>query len=99
MRRDGFHGEAVAKNGHGNPDANRRQALDMVGVFVGNQDPIQCFGSPTDLSQTLANLAATESGVDEDASLFGLEICAVPTGAAAQDCESNGHGLKLKRVN
>ena len=91
LRCDGFHGEAVAKNGYGNPDANRCQALDMVGVFVGNQDPIQRFRSPTDLSQTLANLAATESGVDEDASLFGFEICAVTAGAAAQDCESNGH--------
>ena len=98
MRRDGFHGEAVAKNGHANPDANRCQALDMVGVFVGNQDPIQRFRSPTDLSQTLANLAATKSGVDKDASLFGFEICAVTTGAAAQDCESNGHSLKLRRV-
>jgi hypothetical protein len=31
--------------------------------------------------------------------LFGFEIGAVTTGAAAQDCESNGHRLKLKRVN
>lgn len=63
----------------------------MVGMFVSDQDPVQPLRRAADRGETLADLAATEAGVNEQAGLIGLQISTVAAGTAAQNGKSNGH--------
>jgi hypothetical protein len=67
------------------------QALDMVRVFVRDEDAGQVFWRPADRRQTLPNLAQAEPGIDQDAGFVGFHISAIPVGTAAKNCQANRH--------
>ena len=82
---DGFFREAVAVERDVQFCAEAGEALDVVGVFVRDQDAGQTFRRAADGGKPLANLPAAESGIDEDSRLCGFQIGAVTAGTAAED--------------
>ncbi len=67
------------------------EALDMVGMFVGDEDAREAFGRAADGEETLADLASAQAGIDEEAGLVRLEVGAIAAGTAAENGESHGH--------
>lgn len=80
---DGFAGVAIAVNGDVEFGGDGGEALDMIAVFVGDENARQPFGSAADGGQSLADLAAAEAGIDEQTRLTGLQIGTIATGTAA----------------
>lgn len=88
---DGFLREAVAKNRDRLPRAQSREARDVVAVLVRDEDAGEGFGCAIDRREALANLAAAEPGIDENAGVVGFEVGAVARGTAAEDRELDRH--------
>ena len=82
---DGVQRGAVAVNGNVEFLAQGRQALDVVGVFVGDENPRELFRRPADGGESLADLAQAESGVNEQAGFCSSHVGAIAAGAGAQD--------------
>lgn len=74
-----------------------QNAGDVVGMFVREQNGGKIFRRASDAGEAFADLQRGKSGVHKDADLIGLDISAIPAGAAAEDGEFDGHGGKLKR--
>lgn len=91
LKLDGFLGEAIAVNRHRDLIAERAKAVGVVGVFVREQDAAETFRSAADLREALANLLRAETGIDQEAGISVLEICAIAVGAAAKDRKLNRH--------
>jgi hypothetical protein len=53
------------------------QALDVIRMFVRDQNAGQFLGCPRDRSQALANLAEAETGVYKKAGFIGLDVAAI----------------------
>ena len=68
------------------------EALDMVAMFVGDEDGVEIFGCSPDTGKSLTDLPGTEAGVDQDSGFRRLEIGAIAGGSASQDRELNSHG-------
>jgi len=71
------------------------QSLDVVGVFVRNENGSEIFRHPTDGGEPLADLARAEPGVHEDADFIGFDVGAIAAGTAAENGEFNGHAWTL----
>ena len=82
---DGFLREPVAIERDFQFRAEAGKSLDVVGMFVGDQDAGQTFRRAADGGEALANLAATETGIDEDPRFRCFEIGTVTAGTAAED--------------
>jgi len=81
----GFLCQTIAKNGNLEPGAQTHQALNVIGVLVREQNPVQSFRRPANERQSLSNLAATQTGIDEQPGLIGFEIGTVSAGTAPQN--------------
>lgn len=86
---DGFGGEAVAVDGDTEFSGDGAEAHDMVGMLVGDEDPVEGFGGAADTGEALADLAAAEAGIDEQARFCGFEVGAIASGTAAEDGETS----------
>ena len=89
---DGLLREAVAKNRNRLPRAESGEARDVVAVLVRDEDAGEGFGRAIDRREALANLAAAEPGIDENAGVVGFEVGAVARGTTAEDREMDWHG-------
>jgi hypothetical protein len=89
---DGFPGETIAVHGSVQFPAQRGQTLDMIGMFMGDENPMEAFGRATDAGEPFPDLAPAEPGIDQEPGFICLEVGAVPTGTAAKDGEVDRHG-------
>ena len=86
---------AVAINRDVQLGGNAGQSLNVVAVFMRDQDGGEVFRHPTDGGEALANLARAEPGVHEHAGFIGFDIGTVAAGTAAEDGEFNSHKWTL----
>lgn len=87
----GFARQAVAVERDVQFRAQPGESLDMIAVFMGEQNAVEAFRGTSDGGEALSNLAAAESGVNEEAGVVGFQVGAIPTGTAAEDGELDGH--------
>jgi hypothetical protein len=92
---ESFLGWAVAIDRDSKFRAESRQALDVIGMFVGDKDAAQVLGDPADGGQSFPNLTQAESGIDEDASFTSFQKGAVTGGTAAKNRQTHGHAQTL----
>ena len=71
------------------------QAVNVVAVFVGDEDGGEIFRRAPEAGQALADLARAEPGVHEHAGFVGFDISAIAGGTAAEDGEFDGHRWTL----
>jgi len=69
---DGVFGEAIAVDWNAEAGAKDGEALDMIGVLVGDQDALKPFRVPLDARQAQADLPRAEPGIDQDPSIPGF---------------------------
>lgn len=84
---DGFAGEAIAVDGNFVFGAKAGDALDMVGMFVGEENAVEGFGRAAESGQAFADLFSREAGVNKDARVSRFEIGAIAAGTAAKNGE------------
>ena len=72
-----FLGGAVAIDGDVEFLRDAGQSLDMVGVFVGDEDGGEIFRHPADVLKALADLARAEPGIHKYPRLSGFHVGAV----------------------
>lgn len=65
--------------------AEAHQSLNVVRVLMGDQDAGQTFRCASNGGEALANLAATEAGINEYARFRRFQIGAVTAGTTAKD--------------
>ena len=75
--------------------AQRRQALNVIAVFMGDEDAAQQFRGAPDGGKPLPDLTSAQTGVDEKPRLVGFEVSAIARGAAAQDRQFDCHAPTL----
>ncbi len=93
----GVLGGAVAKDRNMKFIGNAKEAADVVGMFVGDEDGGEIFRGASDGGEPLPDLARRKAGVDEHAGFGGLEVGAIAGGTAAENGERNWHRRTLKR--
>jgi hypothetical protein len=72
---------------------HHRQAGDMVGMLVGDQDGAEVREILADGRQALSQLAQAQAGIDQDARIFRRQQGGVARTAASQHAESNDSSL------
>ena len=82
---DGFLRKPVAIERNFQFRAEAGKPLDVIGMLVSDQDAGQTFRRAADGGEALANLAATEAGIDEDSRFRRFQIGAVAAGTAAEN--------------
>lgn len=82
---------AVAVNGNAEFFAKRGQTLDVVAVFVRDEDAGEIFRRAANGGEALADLAETETRIHENARLGGFHVGAIAVGTAAQNRQVNSH--------
>jgi hypothetical protein len=83
---------AIAKNREAQFRGKRAEALNVIAVFVGDDDAGQIFRDAADRGQTLADLPRAEPGIDENAGFVGLHVGAVSGRTASKNRQMNRHG-------
>jgi hypothetical protein len=73
-----------------------RQTPNVVAVLVRHQDAVEGLRGATQQGQSLANLPATEPGVDQQPRLLGFQKRTVSVRPTAQDRKTNTHNPSLK---
>lgn len=94
----GFVCEAVAIDREAEFPTEDGQALGVILVFVREEDSGKRLGRPADGGEPLADLAAAEARIDQEADFGRLEVGAIAAGPAAEDGELNGHGPTVGRA-
>jgi hypothetical protein len=84
-------GRAIAIDWQSKLLRKNAEALDVIAVLVGDENPRQVFRSATDQRQTLANLSGTEPRIHKNTGLIGFHISAITGGTAAKNRQVNGH--------
>jgi len=92
---DGFHGKAVAKYRNLQFGAEHGQALNVVAVFVRNEDAVETFRRAANSKEAIADLPAAKAGIDEQASFFSFQISAIARRTTAQNREFDCHAPTL----
>ena len=91
---NGFLGQSVAVNRDVQLRRQHAQTLDVILMFVRNEDAGEAFRRSADAQQAVANLAGAQAGVDEQARLVCFEVSAIATGTAAENCELHWHACE-----
>ena len=86
---DRFLGEAIAVNGNRQFVAERAETVGVIGMFVREQNTAETFRRATNLREPFADLFGTESGIDQETGVAGLEVGAIAVGTTAKDRELN----------
>lgn len=87
--------EAIAINGDLEFGTKRGEAVDVVGVLMGDENAGEPFRRAADGGEPLAKLAETEPGIDEDAGIVGFQVSAIAAGTAAENGQTNSHRATL----
>ena len=88
-------GGAVAVNGDVEFLRDAGESLNVVGVFVGDENGGEIFRRAPDAGEALADLARAEPGVHKYPRLSGFNVGTIPAGAAAENGQFDGHGWTL----
>ncbi len=88
-------GGAIAVNGNVEFLRNAGESLNMVGMFVGDENGGEVFRGAPDAGEALPDLARTEAGVHKYPRLSGFDVGAVPARTAAENGQFDGHGWTL----
>ncbi len=88
-------GGAVAINRDVQLLRNAGQAVNVVAVFVGDEDGGQIFRRATDAGEALADLARAEPGVHEHSGFISFDVSAIAAGTAAEDGKFDSHRWTL----
>ena len=97
---DGFLGQAVAVDGDVQLRGEHAESLDVVGMFVRDENSAQVFRCPSDPQQSLTDLAGAQTSVDEQTNAVALEMGAVAAGTAGENGKPGRHAgtLETSRV-
>lgn len=68
------------------------EAIDVVAVFVGEEDGVDGFRGDADLVEAELELAGGEAGINEDADVVAIDHCGIAATAATEHCEPHGGG-------
>lgn len=77
MSIDCLPGKAVAIDGSVQFPTKSGETLDMIGVLMGDEDSIETFGRSSDAGESFPDLAAAETGIDQQTGFLRLEIGAI----------------------
>lgn len=86
---DFVRGVAVAINGNAELGIEHAQGLDVVDVFVGDENAIESLRGAVQSEQGIANAFGAEAAIDEHARAGRFQVCGVAAGAAAENGKSN----------
>lgn len=89
--RDGFGGCSVGVNGQPRLACQHSKGLDVIGVFVGDQDAGEGLRGTTDGGEAGANLSRAQTRIDEEACVSRFEVGRVTGGTASENGELDGH--------
>ena len=89
-------GMAVAINGNAKLGGEHLEAVNVVGMFVGDQDAIEPLRWAVQIKQGGSDALGAETAVDEHPRVWRFQIRRVATGSTAQDREL--HLLHAHRV-
>ena len=95
---DSFLREAVAINGDVQSRGEHGETLDVIRMFVRDEDAAQAFRRASDGEEAVADLPSAQAGVDEQARLAGFQKGAIAAGTAAEKGEMGGHERTLGRA-
>ena len=87
--------EAVAENRNLQLRAQRCQTLNVVAVFMGDENAVQSLRRAANGGKPLPDLTAAQTGVDEQPRLVRFEVSAVARRAAAQNRQFDSHAPTL----
>ena len=82
-------GVAVAINGNAELGIEHAQGLDVVDVFVGDENAIESLRGAVQGEQGIANAFGAEAAIDEHARDGRFQVGGVASGAASENCKSN----------
>lgn len=88
---EGFLGGPIAVNGNVKPGAELNQPMNMISVFVRNENAGKVFRRAPDGSEALTNLAQAEPGINQDAGFVGFQISAIAGRTAAENSQTHCH--------
>src|SRR5206468_8878177 len=92
--------EAVAVNWNAELRGEHGQTADMVEVLVRDENAMQIFRRAPNGQESLADLFAAETGIDQQAGFVRLEVGAVAIRTAAEDghpCQRHVRPIKAAR--
>ena len=89
-------GGAVAVNGDVEFLCDAGESLNMVGVFVGDENGGEILRRAPDAGKALPNLARAEAGIHKYPRLSGFDVGAIPARTAAEDGKFDGHKRTLE---
>jgi hypothetical protein len=91
---DGLFRQSIAVNGNVQLGGQAEQTLNVIGMFVRDQNARQTFGAASNLQQTLADLAPAQPGINEEAGFGGFEVSTIATGTAAENGQRDRHAQR-----
>ena len=97
---DGFLGQAIAVDGYVQLRGEHAESLNVIGMFVRDENSAQVFRRSSDPQQSLTDLARAQAGVDEQTNAVALEMGAVAAGTAGENGKPGRHAgtLETSRV-
>ena len=91
-------GMAVAVNGNAKLGGEHLEAVNVVGMFVRDENTIEPFRGAFQIKQGGSDALGAEAAVDEHPHAWRFQIRCVATGSTAQDSELHLlHGHRVKR--
>lgn len=88
-------GEAIAENRNPQLRAQRGQTLNMIAMFVGDQNAVQALRRAADGGESPSDLTAAQTGIDQQSRLVRFEVSAIARRSAAQNRQVNRHAPTL----
>ena len=92
---NGLLGETVAEDWNLKFRAQGCQTLNVITVFMGDENATQQLRRSPDGGKPLSDLTSAQTGVDEQPRLVGFEVSAIARGAATQDRQFDWHAPTL----
>jgi hypothetical protein len=91
LQLDRFLRQTIAVNGDSQLAGDHCQTLNVIGMFVRHEDPIDPFRRAANAEQALADLPSAQARVNQEAGLVGFKVSAVAAGTTAEYGETNRH--------
>ena len=92
---DGLFGEPIAIDRNVELGTQADQTVDVIRVFVGDQDAGQTLRNLADRSEALARLPDAETSIDQQPGFSAFQVGAIAAGTAAQNGELYSHERTL----
>lgn len=85
-------GRSVAVNRNSELLGQDGQSLNVIDMFVGDENAGEILGRPSDAGEALTDLLRAESGIDKDAGFGRFDVGAISPGTASENRQLNRHG-------